>query len=289
MMPCRASSPRPAHVRAQAVMLRGGGTQKNQTWIPPTTPAARGHLARARGGHLTSRGGFWKQGSSCLRSEPGALQARGQAGRAPGRGGQCPPRRRQGIRLLFIPAEWCAWGPSCTCPQETSCWAWTSRASRSGGWDGWASRTGRHLGARESRMFAGTRPTGLRGFSLIPALPLLTLEDRQPAPVLAVIWWLEGRAMSSLRPATLRVSPESASSSVRWGDKAVALNEMPLQGAEGAGERSPPSRTPRDSSAPQTMPASCSPPPCLHGEMRGLGSLKPNKKGISGSGSPVSN
>lgn len=157
------------------------------TWQEP------GEAISPHGGASGSRGP-----PTCVQSL-GALRARGQAGRAPGRGGQCPPRRQQGIRLLFIPAEWCAWGHSCTCPQATSCWAWTSRASRSGGWDAWASRAGGHLGARESRMFAGTRPTGLRGFSLIPALPLLTLEDRQPAPVLAVIWSGRGRAMSSLR------------------------------------------------------------------------------------------
>ena len=198
----------------------------------------------------------------------------------------CSPRRRQGIRLLFIPAEWCAWGRSCTCPQATSCWAWTSRASRSGGWDRWAGLEG-ISGARESRMFAGTRPMGLRGFSLIQALPLLTLEDRQP-PRCDLVG--EG-PMSSLQARhTVSQPPESASSSVKWGDKAIALNEMRLQSAAGGGgERSPPSRTPRDSSTPQTMPPSCSPPACLHGEMRGLGSLKPNKKGISGSGNRVSN
>lgn len=47
-------------------------------------------------------------------------------------------------------------------------------------WVGQVGRAGGHLRGRESRMFAGTRPTGLRGFSLIQALPLLTLEDRQP-------------------------------------------------------------------------------------------------------------
>lgn len=99
-------------------------------------------------------------------------------------------------------------------------------------WVGQVGRAGGHLRGRESRMFAGTRPTGLRGFSLIQALPLLTLEDRQP-PRCDLVG--EG-PMSSLQARhTVSRPPESASSSVKWSDKAVALNEMRLQNAAGRG------------------------------------------------------
>lgn len=77
-------------------------------------------------------------------------------------------------------------------------------------------------------MFAGTRLTGLRGFSLIQALPLDTLEDRQP-PRCDLVG--EG-PMSSLQARhTVNQPPASASSSVKWGNKAVALNKMRLQSA----------------------------------------------------------
>lgn len=101
-------------------------------------------------------------------------------------------------------------------------------------WVGQVGRAGGHLRGRESRMFAGTRPTGEKGegFSLIQALPLLTLEDRQP-PRCDLVG--EG-PMSSLQARhTVSRPPESASSSVKWSDKAVALNEMRLQNAAGRG------------------------------------------------------
>ena len=288
-MPCRASSPRPAHVRAQAVMLRGGGTRKNQMWIPPTTPAARGHLARATGGHLTSRGGFWKQGSSCLRSEPGCTAGTWAGRQGSRKRGPVSPTQAARNQAIVYPSRVVCMGAQLHLPtgdqllgldkQGFKEW-WVGRV----GLQGW--RASRGPGVPD---VCWDKAHGFEGLLSNPSPSPSHPGGQAASPCPGCDLAVGGRAMSSLGPATLRVSPESASSSVRCGDKAVALNEMRLQGAEGAGERSPPSRTPRDSSAPQTMPASCSPPPCLHGEMRGLGSLKPNKKGISGSGSPVSN
>ena len=67
---CSASSPSPAHMKTQGIMLQGGHTWENQTWIlpPPLQPA--GTWQEPRGGPSPQRG-FRELGASQLRPEPG--------------------------------------------------------------------------------------------------------------------------------------------------------------------------------------------------------------------------